>query len=359
MINDLQASILEGYRRDRDPILDALKRSSHREDINLHARMELCGSAAGWLIDLATRRVRNWIARCKARYCAFCANARHGHVAAYVQAMADMMPQRKHIVLTTRSNPDPLARQLDTNRDSFTSLRHSPAWRAAIRGGVYTHEVTDNPATGQWHPHVHVLCDGSYYRWQDLRADWRRITGGSDVIRIMQVTDTTRVIRDLCKYTSKPDRLRDWTPRKIVEYVHATRGRRMLNTFGTFHGFKLEHPDDFKPLPSDAPYVGIRRLAFLAAAGAEAPQRVLLLAAERTPRFLPWIAAKVPQLGLVVPDAREIYRAPDVDRSDRRAQDLDRRFLDALADHLRAEADHTYSIIDLHAYEDARGLAVP
>lgn len=51
----------------------------------------------------------------------------------------------------------------------------------AVRGGVYSLEITWRDERGEWHPHAHLLVDGPFILWAELRDAWRAVT--CDAIR--------------------------------------------------------------------------------------------------------------------------------------------------------------------------------
>jgi hypothetical protein len=51
----------------------------------------------------------------------------------------------------------------------------------AVRGGVYSIEVTWSPERYDWHPHVHILMDAPWIAWSEVRDAWRAVT--CDAIR--------------------------------------------------------------------------------------------------------------------------------------------------------------------------------
>ena len=94
-----------------------------------------------------------------------------------------------------------------------------------------------------WHPHLHLLCIGSFMPQQKLREAWERVTG-STVVDIRTVTGQ-EVAAYVTKYLTKPAKpavLRD--PSLLDEAIVSLKGTRMIQTFGCVHARDLEPADD-------------------------------------------------------------------------------------------------------------------
>lgn len=149
----------------------------------------------------------------------------------------------------------------------------------AVSGGVNAHEVTyhhsgmeTRDADGvprphfceadcegkarPWHPHVNVVMDAPFIPQQELADTWRALTCpepahqrrgycppecdlGSPVVHIQQVEPGTT--RDTIKYVTKSADLIDGDePWPLVEFLMASRGKRMVQGWGSFFGVKFD-----------------------------------------------------------------------------------------------------------------------
>lgn len=292
----LQQCIHEAHRKARLRILIALAESAYRSDQRSARRLATCGNSVRFYIDPDLGKVSHWMQRCRHRMCPFCARARSATIAAQMHTIVQPMPRPRLLVLTVKSTDQPLGTQLANLRNWFAKLRRRAFWKANVRGGVYTVEITCNEDTGLWHPHLHVIYDGDYLPQKALRFLWHKITGKSDVIWLEEVKDRHGAVKELCKYIGKPQRASAWSNRKIRAYAQAVNGTRMVQTFGATHGRAVEDRDTGRP---DAPKeysVSLQRLVFLARYGAGTPQRLVEAIAARWPCTSGYIYHELPQL---------------------------------------------------------------
>jgi hypothetical protein len=181
---------------------------------------------------------------------------------------ARSMNSARLITLTAPHLASPLVDQLAALRRAFARLRASEPWKRAVCGGLYAIEVTFNASRGEWHPHLHVLCDGEYFDWRDVREQWRlalnasrggwRIEPSDPLnIRIELIRNRRDAVSYVAKYLCKPSAIQAWPLARIREWAEAMHGQRLLHTFGSLHGANLDPADE-----GDAPKKG-RRLASL------------------------------------------------------------------------------------------------
>lgn len=148
--------------------------------------------------------------------------------------------------------------------DAFKKLQRRKDWKAHVRGGLRSFEVTRNHAGGTWHVHLHVLLDVDWFAQEELLALWREcLTGDPEGwvrlrgapprqvggVNIKRVDDAMEV----CKYVAKGNEAVGWPPADLRELLAWMRGRRLLQTFGCLHGIKVpeeETPEVEEP-PSD------------------------------------------------------------------------------------------------------------
>lgn len=155
--------------------------------------------------------------------------------------------------------------------------RNCPDFRhAPVKGGVAIDEVTfhkcrakvydratkiwghrvcdpDCPWVGSWHPHLNVLMDAPYIPQAELADAWREVTcpdhrgrgcprdcdAGSSIVWIEGVDPGT--VREAVKYVTKPaDLVDDANPWPMLEFLLASRGRRLVRGFGSFYNVDFE-----------------------------------------------------------------------------------------------------------------------
>lgn len=208
-------------------------------------RFHACGDAA-WVFrsNADPSKVKVCCDSCRDRWCRACQRDRSRIIAGNLR---DRLKDAsiKLVTLTLRHRSQPLRHQVDRLIDSFRTLRKKPLWKGSIVGGVAFIEVTYNPETDRWHPHLHILCVGTWLSQQDLSSTWSQITGGSFIVDVRAVNDLDQVAAYVVKYATKPMNAALYRhPAKLVEAIRALQGRHLCMTFGTFRGWKLTASGD-------------------------------------------------------------------------------------------------------------------
>jgi hypothetical protein len=285
--------------------------------------------------------------------CPICGRARSFQVAHQIDQIVAQMRTPRQIILTVASSGKPLSHQLRFLRAAFSRLRRTPWWNRHVTGGAYTIEVTRNPDTGLWHPHIHMLVDGIFIPWQELRSHWHKITAGSKVVWISDVTSRRDSVLELCKYVGKPVASDDWPALDLCEYALAVRGQRMVQAFGRWRRYKVLDQDTNMLLAPDTYEVSLGNLMYLTAEGYSAPRLLVALIAERWPQFAPYIYGKFAQLETpehaqtrrlrIMDKIRGIHtKRPTQETVEARAARLDKQLLVAFAMHRLAQESGTY-----------------
>lgn len=253
-------------RRSRARIIDALSETEDHQACRLAERINGC-CACPMILVSPSGDVRLSLQRCRCRMCPTCARARSIDAAARVTQLVREMNAPRMLTLTLKSTDTPLADQIDRLLDSARTLRRSKSWGNHVLGGVSTIEVTRDAETGRWHPHLHLLVDGTYYPQPQLKADWLKVTGDSYVVDVRKVHDATQAGRYVAAYMCKHGQVSSWPNAAIREFADAMHGRRMVQTFGQSHGVECDaKPRDEQPADLE-PVASIRELDDLANTG--------------------------------------------------------------------------------------------
>jgi hypothetical protein len=181
---------------------------------------------------------------CRSRWCVPCSNARAGQVARVVASRLGA-DRARFLTLTAPHSDIDLRVQLDTLYAAFARLLRMPDWRAFVRGGIAFLEVVWSEATGQWHPHIHILAHGRYFPHSVLKALWSAAYPGASIVDIRTAGDGRQTARYVTKYASKgvanAARL---DHHRLVESISALHRRRTIRTFGDWRGLRLSTDDD-------------------------------------------------------------------------------------------------------------------
>jgi len=259
-------------------------------------RLASCGTGASFYVDPDGDRVKPWLSRCKDRLCPFCSKARAMSVSDGLQDLMTNHQCDRMIILTLMADFFPLAGNLSDLKKYFKQLRRSKVWKEHITGGAYVIEITLNKQTMTWHPHLHVAYRGKYFPQKLLSKTWREITGGSYVVWVSRIHDVEGAAQEMSKYIGKPQRIEEFPPDRIREYATATKGLRMVQTFGDCHNKTVSDEDPGPEKKTTDRHIRLSDLIHLARQGYESPAHLLRLVAERWQVFGRYISHEMPQL---------------------------------------------------------------
>lgn len=261
-----QRSLHAKHRRDRDSIIAALEVSLRPGLARRAARIEECCRFPRVAVRDESDLVL-CLQRCRDRMCPLCADARGRSCTAKTYAICHEMDSPRFITLTLRADGATLLDRVDRLMRAFRRLRKDADWKKAVDGGIYAIEVTWNPKTHQWHPHLHVIAQGRYYPHAKLKRAWLSITGDSSIVHLRMVHDRRTTSRYISRYISKPNSLGHWPAERIAEYAEAMHGRRMIHTFGCSHKRKVEGEIEEPARSTLGDSFSLLRIAMMASAG--------------------------------------------------------------------------------------------
>ena len=205
--------------------------------------------------------------------CPFCAAIRASKaLQKYTERIDQVMRENKKlkpvlITLTVKNGEDLKERSdhlmksfrklLDRRRDWMKKGRGFNEF-CKIDGALYSHEMTYNKETNEWHPHLHMfaLLD----KWIDqerLSEIWHEITGDSYIVDVRKVRKSkdlgiSEAVAEVCKYALK---FGDLTVEKTWEAFRALKGLRLTGSIGSLWGVKIpENMADEMPL-DEMPYL--------------------------------------------------------------------------------------------------------
>lgn len=300
-----QQVLHHNHWRDRHRIIASLMKDPVGRLQPLARRLSTCGNGASIFIDPDKSKPTAWISRCGSKLCPFCSNARSAHTRDDLIPLILKHGCQRMMVLTLRSSNLPLADQIVTLLAAFKRLRHRKLWRDKITGGIRVIEITMNEKTRQWHPHIHLLFRGQYIHQPLVKALWKEITTDSSIVFIQKVNNADGMAAELAKYIGKPQRIATLSPTEIRQYARATKGLRMIQTFGDCHNRNLQQEDKPADRPRTDHRVNLSTLIHLARNGHAAPARLLELVAQRWTIFAHYIWHELPQLDPMTPAERK------------------------------------------------------
>lgn len=249
--------LFNGWRQ-RARIIDALWTSGDEDLEQIAVKMGCCCQYP-FLSSFSDGTVRPTMMTCHKRGCPHCNQMRSAKLQKQAAAAVLAMDSPRFLTLTLASSDRPLADELKRMRKSFANLRRSQVWKQCVEGGVYGVEVTRNNRTGEWHPHIHIIIDGTYMPHADVKNAWLKATGDSAIVDIRAVSSRRNLAHYITKYILKGNTsptsdggkfapVDTWPYHAIRELFGALAGMRLLQTFGSLHGKQLVRPDsEIKP----------------------------------------------------------------------------------------------------------------
>jgi hypothetical protein len=237
--------------------------------------------------------------RCRDRCCPHCSTYRARETGARAVEAARRFDSARLLTLTVPHVDDFLPDQIAAIRAAFGRLRRSASWRQHVRGGVYGFEVKLSATDSCWHPHLHVIADGEFYPRDELREAWRAALNHpkspwkiapSDplIVDARYVRNRSDVASYVAKYVAKAADLASWPPPFVREFAISMAGQRLLNTFGSMHGAKLD-PRDANDDPAATTHVAsITTLNIAAGRGQHTARVALLLFRLAFPKLSQW-----------------------------------------------------------------------
>ena len=147
-------------------------------------------------------------------------------------ALLPRIKDPKLMTLTWKSVPFLDKTTLLKCRSDWRRLIRRKPFTTAIRGGIYSWEVTHS--NEGWHIHIHVFMDASYIPYKFLSQTWKQITKDSYITDIRQVKTNRRALDYVLKYVSKVPEIQGLRD----QYNTAFRDVRLYGTFGSFYAFR-------------------------------------------------------------------------------------------------------------------------
>jgi hypothetical protein len=138
----------------------------------------------------------------------------------------------RFVTLTLRNDRD-LDQAVHRIRKAFTRLRHRRFWSSRVSSAAYAIETTYNRDTGEWHVHLHLVCEGRFIPQAELSAEWLAVTGDSYIVDVRAVTSPREGVKELVKYTLKDAGV---PPRQLQEAAAVLHGRRLVGVVGRLYG---------------------------------------------------------------------------------------------------------------------------
>jgi plasmid rolling circle replication initiator protein Rep len=197
---------------------------------------------------------------CRDRMCPRCQAGRSIETSKKISTVIGNMNAPRQVELTVKHKQAKLSVEIDRLWDSFRKLRKSKFWKKVCVGGIGVLEITLNPKTRLWHPHLHLVFDGQYCPQDQLSKEWKNATGDSEIVWIQAVHDRAKTAHYVAKYLSKSANPSDMEPCEIREFAESIHGRRLVFTFGKLAKTNVDPKPKEKLHAGDTPILLLSRL---------------------------------------------------------------------------------------------------
>lgn len=192
---------------------------------------------------------------CKCRHCEPCQRAKANKISLNLRNRLEGEANKDYrfFTFTLKHNSAPLREQITRLYASFKKLRKYKIWSKSQRGGATMLEVKWSPVDHHgndtdtpWHPHLHVICEGTWISQKELQAAWYAITTDSFRVDVRFVNSSKDAAHYVSKYISKGTNDGVWANADAAaEWIEASKGVRTCGTFGSWRGYKLlQNPTD-------------------------------------------------------------------------------------------------------------------
>lgn len=183
---------------------------------------------------------------CGDRMCSICSKSRSFKIRSRLEAFFKIIRLKKgekyaHVVLTVK-NQENLRQMLKSLVRCFRTLRNRRSWRYHVSGGAFVLEVAGRE--GDWHAHLHIICQSRYFPQRLLLANWRAVAGNAGAF--IKATPLHALSFYLTKYITKP--FSATIP--SGEVSAALSGLRLFQPFGSWHSLIKQFMPPRFPCPN-------------------------------------------------------------------------------------------------------------
>lgn len=198
--------------------------------------LEICGTVS-WLARSSGGELLFMRNGCNLRWCPKC---RWRSAKKQTNRIKSMTGHLRVMMLSIRSSDRPLSEQIEHLKKSFRRLRQMKSWKKYVNYGCGAVEVTFNNLSGQWHPHLHIIWNGSYYPQKLLSSMWCKATNGSTYVYVQKISGK-KAMDYVSKYLTKCPPVQKWRdPEKRAQEIVGLVGVQLFISFGDWSDVKIE-----------------------------------------------------------------------------------------------------------------------
>jgi hypothetical protein len=230
-------------------------------EVELAAKLAGCGESFV-LTCIACKTTHPGRKQCKKKWCPRCCVALTARRNDRMKPLVERFKWPLFVTLTQKNVETMKPEDYRKLRRAFGKLRHRRFWKENVVGGLACIEVT-NIGNG-FHPHLHAILD---CRWlaiktprpqkgdsretikakckaaaAELESNWAKCLGQTTASVKVKRCSASGITKEVIKYALKGSDLLSCSE-KIGPLIHALNGTRLMTTFGSMFGAKVEEPE--------------------------------------------------------------------------------------------------------------------
>jgi hypothetical protein len=199
----------------------------------------ICCSSAWFVRDSSDGLIKVISHKCKLRWCPVCSKSRAYRISQSLLSKLNVNTELRLLTLTLKHNETSLISSSDRIYKCFQRLRKTSKFKKFVKGGVWFYQLVWSKKTLSWHPHIHCVIAGKYFKQSEIKALWQKITGDSYVVDIRFAQKKSKVISYVSRYVSRPVSLVDCPAFEYVNLYKAFKSRKLCGSWGKLRGVDL------------------------------------------------------------------------------------------------------------------------
>ena len=218
---------------------------SSRYSKNYAFDFEQCCTGAWFVRDNKTSLVKVISHKCKLRWCPICAKNKAYNISKAVEESLKPNAEIRLLTLTLKDDGSGLISSSNRIYKCFQRLRKTSKFKKFVSGGIWFYQLKYGQKNQNWHPHIHCLITGKYFKKAKIKELWQKITGDSYVIDIRYAQNKKKVLAYVSRYVSRPVALSDCPIFEYRKLFDAFRSRKLCGSWGNLRGVDLRGSKKF------------------------------------------------------------------------------------------------------------------
>ncbi len=188
--------------------------------------------------------------RCRDRMCPTCQQFRASEIRRKLTTAVMRADSVRFLTLTQVDREDEsLSDAIERIMQTWKKFRQRPAFKRAVKGGVFVLEVTHARDAERWHVHLHTLIEGTYWDQRECQHEWSAAAGYPQIVDIRAMHGRQSAIRYITKYLTTAENLAAWSCDRIRDFAVGMHRKRLIDVFGTWRKHRVEDDPEQQPKP--------------------------------------------------------------------------------------------------------------